>query len=113
MVEGDETGPPVEVGEEVGDRTPRARLDGIGPDLGQGGQDEPADGQAWVWHDQFDLVTATIEEFPPGVSWSIDAAGSDAGCSISGGVLTCNFGTLAAAASMSGIAPFRSAVASS
>jgi len=30
-----------------------------------------------------------------GLFWSIDAANSDAGCSISAGVLTCNFGTMA------------------
>jgi len=30
-----------------------------------------------------------------GLSWTIDAANSDAGCSISAGVLTCNFGTMA------------------
>ena len=34
-----------------------------------------------------------------GLNWSIDAANSDSGCSISGGTLTCNFGTLAAGAS--------------
>jgi uncharacterized repeat protein (TIGR01451 family) len=34
-----------------------------------------------------------------GLSWSIDAAGSTAGCSITTGVLTCNFGTLAPSAS--------------
>ncbi|HEX9256716.1 MAG TPA: DUF11 domain-containing protein [Actinomycetota bacterium] len=31
-----------------------------------------------------------------GLSWTIDAAGSDSGCSIAAGVLTCNFGTIAA-----------------
>ena len=30
-----------------------------------------------------------------GLSWSIDAANSDVGCSITGGTLTCNFGTIA------------------
>ncbi|HEY6680613.1 MAG TPA: DUF11 domain-containing protein [Actinomycetota bacterium] len=34
-----------------------------------------------------------------GLSWTIDAAGSDSGCSITAGVLTCNFGTIAAGGS--------------
>jgi len=34
-----------------------------------------------------------------GLNWTIDAAGSDSGCSITTGVLTCNFGTLASGAS--------------
>src|ERR671932_1827781 len=34
-----------------------------------------------------------------GISWSIDAANSDSGCSISSGTLSCNVGDLAAAAS--------------
>jgi uncharacterized repeat protein (TIGR01451 family) len=34
-----------------------------------------------------------------GLSWTIDAAGSDSGCSIAAGVLTCNFGTIAAGGS--------------
>ena len=34
-----------------------------------------------------------------GVAWSVDAANSDSGCTISGGVLTCNFGTVASGAS--------------
>jgi uncharacterized repeat protein (TIGR01451 family) len=34
-----------------------------------------------------------------GLNWTIDAAGSDSGCSITAGVLTCNFGTLASGAS--------------
>jgi uncharacterized repeat protein (TIGR01451 family) len=34
-----------------------------------------------------------------GLSWTIDAGGSDTGCSISSGTLTCNFGDLAAGAS--------------
>src|SRR5207247_5178 len=33
-----------------------------------------------------------------GTNWSIDSANSDGGCSISSGVLTCNFGTLASGA---------------
>src|SRR5204863_4843618 len=37
-------------------------------------------------------VTDTLP-IKTGVSWSIDGANSDSGCSISGGVLTCNFGT--------------------
>ena len=36
-----------------------------------------------------------------GLSWSIDAANSDAGCAIAAGVLTCNWGDLAAGASKS------------
>ena len=35
------------------------------------------------------------------MSWSIDAGSSSAGCSITAGVLTCNFGTLAPGASKS------------
>ena len=34
-----------------------------------------------------------------GLSWTIDAAGSDSGCSITAGVLSCNFGTIAAGGS--------------
>jgi uncharacterized repeat protein (TIGR01451 family) len=34
-----------------------------------------------------------------GLSWTIDAAGSDSGCFITAGVLTCNFGTIAAGGS--------------
>ena len=34
-----------------------------------------------------------------GLSWTIDSAGSDSGCSITAGVLTCNFGTIAAGGS--------------
>ncbi len=34
-----------------------------------------------------------------GLDWTIDAAGSTAGCSIATGVLTCNFGTIASGAS--------------
>jgi uncharacterized repeat protein (TIGR01451 family) len=34
-----------------------------------------------------------------GLSWTIDAAGSDSGCSITTGVLTCNFGTIASGGS--------------
>src|SRR5207249_3280746 len=34
-----------------------------------------------------------------GTSWSIDSGGSDTGCSISTGVLSCNFGTLGAGGS--------------
>ena len=34
-----------------------------------------------------------------GLNWTIDAAGSDSGCSLTAGVLTCNFGTLASGAS--------------
>jgi uncharacterized repeat protein (TIGR01451 family) len=36
-----------------------------------------------------------------GLNWTIDAANSDAGCSISAGVLTCNWGDLASGASKS------------
>jgi uncharacterized repeat protein (TIGR01451 family) len=36
-----------------------------------------------------------------GLSWTIDAANSDAGCSIAAGVLTCNWGDLASGASKS------------
>jgi uncharacterized repeat protein (TIGR01451 family) len=35
----------------------------------------------------------------PGLNWTIDAPGSDSGCSIAAGKLTCNFGTLATGAS--------------
>jgi uncharacterized repeat protein (TIGR01451 family) len=44
----------------------------------------------------------TVEDTLPGdagLSWSIEAAGSDAGCSIAAGTLTCAFGTLASGAS--------------
>jgi uncharacterized repeat protein (TIGR01451 family) len=34
-----------------------------------------------------------------GIAWSVDAAGSDSGCSIASGTLTCDFGDLAASAS--------------
>ena len=34
-----------------------------------------------------------------GLSWTIDASGSDSGCSITAGVLSCNFGTIAAGGS--------------
>jgi uncharacterized repeat protein (TIGR01451 family) len=40
-------------------------------------------------------VTDTLPS-TAGLSWSIDAAGSDAGCVITSGTLTCNFGDLAA-----------------
>ncbi len=43
-------------------------------------------------------VTDTLPS-DPGLNWSIDAAGSDSGCSITSGVLTCNFGSLATGAS--------------
>jgi uncharacterized repeat protein (TIGR01451 family) len=43
-------------------------------------------------------VTDTLPS-DPGLSWTIDAANSDAGCSIAAGTLTCNFGSLAPAAS--------------
>jgi uncharacterized repeat protein (TIGR01451 family) len=43
-------------------------------------------------------VTDTLPS-DPGLSWTIDAANSDAGCSIAAGTLTCNFGSLAAGAS--------------
>ena len=44
----------------------------------------------------------TVSDLLPsgnGVSWSIDGAGSDSGCSIAGGTLSCDFGDLAASAS--------------
>ncbi len=47
-------------------------------------------------------TTVTVTDTLPttaGTSWSIDAAGSTAGCTITTGVLTCNFGTLAPTAS--------------
>jgi uncharacterized repeat protein (TIGR01451 family) len=43
-------------------------------------------------------VTDTLPS-DPGLSWTIDAANSDAGCSIAAGTLTCNFGSLAPGAS--------------
>ncbi|HEY3217896.1 MAG TPA: DUF11 domain-containing protein, partial [Candidatus Limnocylindria bacterium] len=42
-----------------------------------------------------DATGVTLSDTLPtgsGISWSVDAAGSDAGCSISSGVLTCSFG---------------------
>jgi len=47
-------------------------------------------------------TSATVSDTLPttaGTSWSIDAAGSTAGCAIAANVLTCNFGDLAAGAS--------------
>src|SRR5204862_7750088 len=51
-------------------------------------------------HDALPIFTVT-DTLPTtaGTSWSIDAAGSTAGCSITTGTLTCNFGTLAAGGS--------------
>jgi uncharacterized repeat protein (TIGR01451 family) len=43
-------------------------------------------------------VTDTLPT-DPGLNWAIDAANSDAGCSITAGTLTCNFGSLAPGAS--------------
>jgi uncharacterized repeat protein (TIGR01451 family) len=43
-------------------------------------------------------VTDTLPS-DPGLSWTIDAANSDAGCSIAAGTLTCTFGSLAPGAS--------------
>jgi uncharacterized repeat protein (TIGR01451 family) len=43
-------------------------------------------------------VTDTLPS-DPGLGWTIDAANSDAGCSIAAGTLTCNFGSLAPGAS--------------
>ena len=37
----------------------------------------------------------------PGLDWTVDAQGSDAGCAIAGGTLTCDFGAIAGGASRS------------
>src|SRR5207248_2438722 len=44
------------------------------------------------------VVTDTLPA-TSGLRWSIDGAGSDSGCSIASGTLTCNFGDFAAGAS--------------
>jgi uncharacterized repeat protein (TIGR01451 family) len=49
-----------------------------------------------------DVTSVAVTDTLPtqtGLSWSIDAANSDTGCSIASGKLTCSFGTLASGAS--------------